>query len=152
MTDGKLAESLLGKESNSNMIPDTQPIILFPEKGRRYACGPMTAVFKADDIETGDRYSVSEWTVAPHSPGSGPHSHESNEELFLVTDGTMAIRVGDQWIDAPRGTFVRIPAGVVHDFENRTDHAATLFNVFLPGGFEPMMPAIVSWFAEKGTK
>jgi mannose-6-phosphate isomerase-like protein (cupin superfamily) len=112
----------------------------------------MTAVFKADGTETGDRYSVSEWVVAPHSPGSGPHSHESNEELFLVTEGVMSIRIGDDWIEAPRGTFIRVPAGVVHDFENRSSQPATLFNVYLPGGFEPMMPEIVSWFAKKATK
>jgi mannose-6-phosphate isomerase-like protein (cupin superfamily) len=134
------------------MSTNEQPIVLLPGKGRSYACGPMTAVFKADGTETGDRYSVSEWVVAPHSPGSGPHSHESNEELFLVTEGVMSIRIGDDWIEAPRGTFIRVPAGVVHDFENRSSRPATLFNVYLPGGFEPMMPEIVSWFAEKARK
>ncbi|ATC65006.1 cupin [Nibricoccus aquaticus] len=122
-------------------------IILPPGCGRSYDCGPMQAVFKADGAETQGRYSVSEWTVAPHSHGPGPHSHEENEELFLVTEGTMAVRVGEEWIDAPRGTFLRIPAGVIHDFENRTDKPATLFNVFLPGAFEHMMPDIVRWFA-----
>ena len=129
-----------------------KPIVLSPGKGRSYACGPMTAVFKADGRETGDRYSVSEWAVGPHSPGSGPHMHESNEELFLVTQGVMSIRVGDEWIDAPRGTFIRVPAGVIHDFENRISEFAVLFNVYLPGGFEPMMPGIVSWFAENDKK
>jgi mannose-6-phosphate isomerase-like protein (cupin superfamily) len=109
----------------------------------------MTAVFKADGIETDNRYSVSEWTVAPHSGGPGPHSHEVNEELFLVTAGELAIRVGDTWVNAPQGSFIRVPARMIHDFENRTDKPATLFNVFLPGGFEPSMPAIVSWFAEQ---
>jgi mannose-6-phosphate isomerase-like protein (cupin superfamily) len=110
----------------------------------------MRAVFKADGAETAGRYSVSEWTVAPHSPGSGPHSHEESDEIFLITDGTMAVRVGDDWVDAPCGTFLRIPAGVIHDFENRTDHPATLFNVFTPGEFEHLMPSIVSWFSEQG--
>ena len=36
----------------------------------------------------------------------------------------------------------------MHDFENRTDARAGLFNVFIPGGFEPKMPMIVKWFAE----
>lgn len=110
----------------------------------------MRAVFKADGAETAGRYSVSEWTVAPHSPGSGPHSHDESDELFLVTDGTMAVRVGDDWIDAPRGTFLRIPAGVIHDFENRSDQPATMFNVYTPGAFEHQMPEIVKWFAGRG--
>ena len=125
------------------------PIVLGPGEGRTYECGPMRAVFKADEAETSSRYSVSEWTVAPHSPGSGAHSHEDNDEIFLVTEGTMAVRVGDEWVDASRGTFLRIPAGVIHDFENRTNSPATLFNVFLPGGFERMMPEIVAWFAKQ---
>jgi mannose-6-phosphate isomerase-like protein (cupin superfamily) len=111
----------------------------------------MRAVFKADEAEISGAYSVSEWTVAPHSSGSGPHSHEENDEIFLVTEGTMAVRVGDEWVEAPRGTFLRIPAGVIHDFENRTDQPATLFNVFIPGGFEHMMPRIVAWFAEQSS-
>lgn len=130
--------------------PTEQPIILQPGEGRRYACGPMAAVFKADGDECASRYSVSEWTVAPRSPGPGAHAHEANEELFLVTDGVLSIRVGDDWIEAPRGAFIRVPAGVLHDFENRTDAPATLFNVFLPGGFEPSMPSIVDWFTKRG--
>jgi mannose-6-phosphate isomerase-like protein (cupin superfamily) len=134
------------------MRSDEKPIVLLPGKGRVYACGPMKAVFKADGSETADRYSVSEWVVAPHGSGPGPHAHESNEELFLITEGVMSVRVGDQWIDAPRGTFIRIPADVIHDFENRSSQVAALFNVYLPGGFEPMMPGIVSWFAENEAK
>jgi mannose-6-phosphate isomerase-like protein (cupin superfamily) len=111
-------------------------IILAPGAGRAYEIGPMRGVFKADGLETGDRYCVSEWSVAPGGQGPGPHRHDSNEELFLVTEGTMAFRVGDEWIDAPAGTFIRIPADVTHDFENRTAEPASVFNVFIPGGFE----------------
>ena len=40
---------------------------------------------------------------------------------------------------AERGTFVRIPPGVTHDFQNRSDAPATAFNIFFPGGFEAPM-------------
>ena len=59
------------------------PIVLAAGCGRAYECGPMRAVFKADEAETSGAYSVSEWAVAPHSSGSGPHSHEENDEIFL---------------------------------------------------------------------
>jgi mannose-6-phosphate isomerase-like protein (cupin superfamily) len=96
----------------------------------------MKGVFKADGPETGDRYCVSEWSVEPGQPGPGPHHHDANEELFLVTEGTMSFLVADRWIDATAGTFIRIPAGITHDFENRSDRPARAFNVFIPGGFE----------------
>ena len=44
--------------------------------------------------------------------------------------------VGERWLEAPEGTFLRIPAGVTHDFENRGAERAVAFNVFIPGGFE----------------
>ena len=96
----------------------------------------MRGVFKADGPETDDRYCVSEWSVEPHQTGPGPHHHESNDELFVVTEGTMTFLLGDEWIEAARGAFLRIPAGVTHDFENRSDEPPTAFNVFIPGGFE----------------
>jgi mannose-6-phosphate isomerase-like protein (cupin superfamily) len=121
-------------------------VLLAPGEGRHYACGPMQSVFLADGAETGDRYSVSIWWVDPGKPGPGPHSHDANEELFYVIEGTMTFLVGDRHVDAAAGTFLRIPAGVTHDFENRTGGRAGALNVFIPGGFESNMPAIVEWF------
>jgi mannose-6-phosphate isomerase-like protein (cupin superfamily) len=106
----------------------------------------MRAVFKADGAETDDRYCVSEWWLESGDSGPGPHSHEDNVEMFYVIEGTMSFLVGDKWLDAPRGSFLRIPSGVTHDFENRSASRAGALNVFLPGGFEAMMPAIVDWF------
>ncbi len=124
------------------------PIMLGPDEGRSYAMPSMRAVFKADGDETGDRYSVSEWWVEPHSNGPGAHSHEANDEIFYVTEGTASVLVGDKWVDAPKGSFLLIPAGTTHDFANRTGEPACLFNVFIPGGFEKNMPSIVKWFAD----
>ena len=67
-------------------------------------------------------------------------------EIFYVIEGTMSFLVDGEWLDAPRGSFLRIPAGVTHDFENRSGSGAGALNIFLPGGFEAMMPAIVEWF------
>ena len=121
-------------------------IVLLPGQGRHYPCGPMHSVFLADGAETGDRYSASIWWVSPSQPGPGAHSHDANDELFFVIDGTMTFLAGDEWIDAVAGTFLRIPAGVTHDFENRTASPAGALNVFIPGGFEANMPAIVEWY------
>ena len=112
----------------------------------------MRAVFKADGEETGNRYCVSEWWLDPHKPGPGAHKHDANEEIFYVLEGTPSMLIGEQWIDAPKGSFLRIPAGVMHDFENRTDARIGLLNVFIPGGFEPMMPMIAKWFGAGGAQ
>jgi mannose-6-phosphate isomerase-like protein (cupin superfamily) len=117
--------------------------------GRTYEVGPMHAVFKADGVETDDRYCVSEWWLEAGQPGPGPHAHEANEELFYVLEGTMTFLAGEEWVDAPRGSFLRVPAGTTHDFENQSDARAGVLNVFLPGGFETIMPRLVAWAAEQ---
>lgn len=103
-------------------------IVLSPGEGRHYSCGPMHSVFLADGVESGDRYSASLWWVEPGKAGPGAHQHEANDELFYVIDGTMTFLIGDRHLDATLGTFLRIPAGVIHDFENRTAAPAGAFN------------------------
>jgi mannose-6-phosphate isomerase-like protein (cupin superfamily) len=125
-----------------------QPIVRHPSEGRAYRMPTMCAVFKADGEETANRYSISEWWLQPGSDGPGAHSQEANDEIFFVIQGTPSLLVGDEWIDAPARSCIVIPAGVTHDFANRTKTSASLFNVFVPGGFEPHMPAVVKWFEE----
>lgn len=116
-------------------------------EGRRYGMGGLTALFKADEAETDSRYSVSEWCLQPGQPGVGAHSHDQNDEVFYILEGTPEILAGENWIACPRDTFIRIPAGMTHDFRNLGDAPARLLNLFIPGGFERNMPAIVDWFA-----
>lgn len=126
------------------------PIVRLPGEGREYGMPTMRAVFHADGEETDDAHSVSEWRLEPGSDGPGAHSHEANDEIFRIVEGTMSVLVGEAWIDAPAGSVIVVPAGVTHDFANRTDAPAALFNVFIPGGFEKNMPGIVKWFEENG--
>ena len=123
-------------------------LILTEGQGRVYNCGTMTAVFKADENETADKYSISEWWLEPNSDGPGTHEHEENDEVFYGIEGTTSILVGDQWIDVKKGTFLRIPKKTIHDFANRTNEKSGVLNFFIPGGFERNMPSIVKWFEE----
>lgn len=127
--------------------PTRRPVVLGPGDGRAYDLGRGRAVFKADGHETADAYSISEWWLDPHTQGPGPHSHPE-DDVFFVLEGTMSVMVGDEWIDATRGSFVLVPGGVTHDFENRSDAVAGMLNVSTPGAFEPEMPAIAEWFRE----
>lgn len=128
-----------------------KPIVLAPGEGRAYPMGRISAVFKADGVETASRYSVSEWWLEPRTHGPGAHAH-AEDDLFYVIEGTMSILVGKQWTEAPKGSFVLVPGGVMHDFENRGSVRAGVLNFSVPGPFEPDMPAIVAWFAKNPPK
>lgn len=126
----------------------SQTLILTAEEGRVYNLGAMTAIFKADENETDDKYSISEWWLDPNSNGPGAHQHEDQDQVFYVLEGTISMLIGDKWLDADRGTLIRIPRNTFHTFANRTDKKAGMLNFDIPGGFEKNMPSMVKWFEE----
>ncbi|MBB5014873.1 cupin domain-containing protein [Rehaibacterium terrae] len=124
-----------------------QAYVLAPGEGRHYPMGRIAAVFKADGAETAHGYSISEWWLEPRTQGPGAHAHPE-DDVFYVLAGTMSFLVGDRWVDAPAGSFVLVPGGTTHDFENRGEIRAGVLNFTAPGTFEEHMPAIAQWFAE----
>ena len=122
-----------------------KPVVLAPGTGRSYPMGGISAVFKADGEESGGRYSISEWWVEPQTRGPGAHAHEE-DDVFYVIEGTMSFLVDGEWIDAEAGSFVLVPGGTTHDFENRGLVRAGVLNISVPGGFEDQMPTISAWF------
>jgi mannose-6-phosphate isomerase-like protein (cupin superfamily) len=134
-------------DSSRNSADGRRPVVLGPGEGREYPMGAISAVFKADGAETGQRYSISEWWLDPHTKGPGAHSHPE-DDVFYVLAGTMSVLVGTDWIEAGAGSFVLVPGSVTHDFENRGSERAGALNISAPGDFEEHMPGIARWFAE----
>ena len=108
--------------------------------------GRISAVFKADEAESAFKYSISEWWLEPNTQGPGAHSHPE-DDVFFVIEGCMSILVASDWFNATAGSFVLIPGGVTHDFENRSASRAGVLN-FSSGPFESDMPGIAEWFRE----
>jgi mannose-6-phosphate isomerase-like protein (cupin superfamily) len=134
--------------SDSGNDTRRRPVVLGPDEGRTYPMGRLSATFKADAVETEQRYSISEWWLEPHTKGPGAHSHPE-DDVFYVLAGTMSVRVDTDWVEATAGSFVLVPGNVTHDFENRGEERAGMLNVSAPGDFEQRMPAIAQWFIER---
>jgi quercetin dioxygenase-like cupin family protein len=130
------------------MTTNRAVVVLSPGEGRTYAMGRLSAVFKSDGDETAHRYSISEWWLDPHTKGPGAHSHPE-DDVFYVLAGTLSLLVGTEWHEATAGSFVLVPGGVQHDFENRTSERAGFLNVSAPGDFEDAMPGIADWFIRR---
>lgn len=124
------------------------PVVLAAGEGRAYPMGRLRAVFKADGDETNGRYSISEWWLDPHTKGPGAH-HHPEDDVFFMLEGTMHFLLNDQWVEAPAGSFVLVPGGATHAFENRGDTSAGALNISAPGNFEERMPGIAEWFRDR---
>jgi len=121
-------------------------LVVSPADGRMYSMGRMSAIFKADLDETDSALSVSEWWLDPKT--EGPHIHKHPEaHLFNIIDGTLSVFLdGRGWVAAEKGSYIYIPGGIDHGFENRSDRKVGFMSINTPGGFEKSMPEIVKYF------
>jgi quercetin dioxygenase-like cupin family protein len=59
------------------------------------------------------------------------HTHPTSDECFLVVEGNGKITVGREERDAESGSFVRVPAGVTHQWRNGS-HRLILLSILIP--------------------
>ena len=110
--------------------------------------GRMSAIFKADGNETTDtNLSVSEWWLEPNT--EGPHNHDHPEDhLFYIIEGSLSVYLEEKWFVAEKGSYIYIPAGHTHGFENQSDKKVGFMSINTPGGFEEIVPHIMEYFDE----
>ena len=111
-------------------------IVLLPGQGERIAAGASTAVMKATAATTGGAFSLSEATFPPGMAGPPLHAHRHTTDTFYALEGTLHVTVGDREIDAPAGSYIVVPPGVVHTFANTSDAPVRFLNINAPGGWE----------------
>lgn len=133
---------------SQNSKTKIKPLVVRPNEGRVYPMGRMSAIFKADGNETTNtNLSVSEWWLEPNTGGPDNHDH-SEDHLFYVIEGSLSVYLEEKWLDAESGSYVYIPGGYTHGFENRSDKKVGFISINTPGGFEKSAPHIVSYFEE----
>ena len=118
------------------MTDPTKAVIVGPNAGRRIegpVGGPLT--FKVRGEQTDDRITAFE-NVIP--PGQGPplHTHANEDESWYVIEGELRFKLAGEVHRAPAGSFVFVPRGTPHCFQNVSDAAARILVMFTPAGME----------------
>jgi quercetin dioxygenase-like cupin family protein len=91
--------------------------------------------FKVRGEQTNGTLTVFENTIAP---GGGPplHTHANEDEAWYVLEGRLRFRLDADMRIAPAGSFVFVPRGTQHCFQNVGDEPARLLVMFTPAGME----------------
>ena len=97
------------------------------------AGGPLT--FKVRSGTSSGSLTAFENVIAP---GDGPplHLHEREDESWYVLDGRLRFRLGETLAGVPAGTFVFVPRGTPHCFQNVGEAPARILVLFTPAGME----------------
>jgi quercetin dioxygenase-like cupin family protein len=85
--------------------------------------------------DTGGAFTMVD-SVVPPGRGSGMHRHRRTNEAIYVLEGELTFLAGERTMHATRGSFVYVPCGVVHEFENQGVGPARMLVVISPSGFE----------------
>ena len=123
-------------------------IVRLPGEGETISLFGDSYTIKAAGGETGNALSVIEAELAPHSSGTPLHVNTREDENYYVLEGTLTFRLGDSTVEAPAGSFVHIPKGIVHTHWNGTDETVRLLGVPAPAGFEGFFAALAELMAE----
>ena len=105
--------------------------------------GAMT--FKALASETDGSLTAFE-ALNPSGEGPPLHVHLAHDEFISVLDGTLRVRLGDDVLLAPAGSFVYVPRGLQHTWQNVGDADARMLVWFVPGarGMEEFFRAVAA--------
>jgi quercetin 2,3-dioxygenase len=76
-------------------------------------------------------------TIAPKS-GPPTHIHQAEDEFFYVVSGEFRVKLGDRIMSAPAHSFMFVPRGTAHSFQNVGPEPGVLLVGVTPGGFERM--------------
>ena len=130
-------------------IPAASPrgFVLRPGTGRVIRTSSELTVKVSGQREHAD-FAFVENVVPGHWSGRGPHFHRRHEELFYVVEGELEFLLDAETIEAPAGTFVGAPPGVVHAFRNVTGAPARWVGTIAPHDFERYFAELSAILAE----
>ncbi len=86
--------------------------------------------------QTGGAFSLMEERL-PRGAEPPPHVHHREDEAFLLLEGRLTVRVGDDEFAASPGSFVYCPRGIPHLLTVETDEVRML-TLCTPGGVEQL--------------
>ena len=64
------------------------------------------------------------------------HVHDGEDDAFYILEGEMTFLIGADRVAAPPGTFVLVPPGVQHGFQNQQEVPVRMLNIHAPAGFD----------------
>jgi quercetin dioxygenase-like cupin family protein len=120
------------------------PIIAAAEEGKTVSLGPNRVAFLLRADQTGGRYSLTEFTLAPPpAPGPPMHVHETEDELTYVLEGELEFALEGRSKRASAGSFFLVPKGTTHTLRNLGPGAARILVLLTPPGRHQFLPVHV---------
>lgn len=121
--------------------PTLPAVFVPPDGGRTVFLVGDTYTTLLSGAQTGGAFTLLEALVPPDT-GPPPHVHHAEDESFVLLEGRLRFRVGDEEHDATPGTVIFVPRGTSHSFVNGVGGAARMLFMYSPAGMDGMFAEI----------
>lgn len=114
------------------------PRAIVVDRGSGHRVGNVEFLARSADTP---RFNLALIEIGARQRGPAEHAHADEDDAFYILEGELTFRVDDEEIVAGAGTFVLVPPGVRHTFENRGHGRVHMINVHAPAGFDARLAA-----------
>lgn len=106
--------------------------------------GPARILARAETTDGGCMAIENE---IPPRQGPREHIHTREDEMYWVFEGAIRFKANGRYFDALAGSFVCIPRGTRHCFQNIGEGPARLLVMFAPAGMERFFEGVAGLLA-----
>jgi mannose-6-phosphate isomerase-like protein (cupin superfamily) len=86
-------------------------------------------------LNASDSFVIADWTDSGGNPGfpiAPLHLHRSDDEAWVVLEGKLGFRIGDQEVEVAAGEWLLVPRGTPHSYWNPSSGPARYLLVMTP--------------------
>ncbi len=140
--------AFLPELSLARTTDNSRTVFIPPGSGKKGKMGINDIVFKLNKSQTDGNLGSSEITLQPGLLGSIPHYHNSFDEVCIVLEGTVIIKIENEIYTVAAGGWHLRPRGSVHCFWNSGSAAARFIELYIPAGHEAFMQNLADLFID----
>jgi quercetin dioxygenase-like cupin family protein len=107
-----------------------RPYMLKAGMGWTYNYG-IEIIVKVGEIQGDTNATFMEYTTK-NGEYAESHTHETEDEMFYVLEGSLTFRCGDESFDVKKGGFIFLPHGIPHSYSVRSKKPARVIVVTSP--------------------
>lgn len=111
------------------------PVAVMPEGGEELRFIGASRMWITYDPGPDGDLAFYEYSSEPGVAGSPQHIHGGHDETFYVVQGTYEFTIGEDVLELPAGSFLRVPRGTPHAFRNSGSSEGRIVGTFNPARF-----------------
>jgi quercetin dioxygenase-like cupin family protein len=118
-------------------------------QGKKITVGDSLLFLKLSSADTDNKFTVTEYELAPKFIGPPPHWHKVFEHAWYIIEGNLTVQLNEEISVVSKGSFIFIPKKTVHAFSNKSNAIVKVLVVDSPGGIEAYYEDLQTAFSGK---